>query len=88
MEPRSIEVALRDIVTRNSPFTIQSFSDKDVLTRDLGFDSLAFLTTLTELERELNVTFPLVKIDELREISFGEFVHLITEEKSRTRPED
>jgi acyl carrier protein len=83
MQDQPLEVALRDIVTKNSPLPLQSLNHGDVLTKDLGFDSLAFLMTVTELEEKLKISFPLVDIDDLRNLSFGEFVRLVAEEKAR-----
>ncbi len=59
---------------RIRPATIEA---GHVLTRDLGFDSLAFLLALTDLEERIGFHFPLERVDELAGITVGEFFALV-----------
>lgn len=71
---------LKEIITRNSRLTVQAISNDDTLANDLGFDSMSFLATTAELEDCFGFPFPLEKIDELKDLSFGGLVHLVRNE--------
>lgn len=49
-----------------------------VLTRDLGFDSLAFLLAVSDLEDRVGFTFPLERVEELSQITVGELLALVS----------
>lgn len=67
----SVEDNLREIVRRNSRLEVARIHDDHVLTRDLGYDSLSFLTTLGDLEDSLGVEIPVEQIEELAGLTFG-----------------
>jgi len=58
--------------------------DSVTLGADLGFDSLAFLLTISDLETRLGFCFPLERVHELVDISFGELVDLVAREGGRS----
>ena len=68
---------IRDIVRAHSRNGVTEIRDRDILASDLGFDSLAFLLTLSELEERLRFRFPLEDVDRLRDISVGDLVRLV-----------
>ena len=72
-----LTAAVRDIVRSHARIAVPEIDDRQILTRDLGFDSLAFLLTLSDLEDRFRFRFPLENVDHLREVSFGELVHLV-----------
>lgn len=88
-EADPVEV-VRAIVRKHSRVPVPCVRDADVLTRDLGFDSMAFLLLLSDLETHLGVAFPLERIDELRDISFRDLARLVVREGAlrRTREEE
>ena len=73
-ETPSLEEQLREIVRKNSRLDITSIRDDDALSRDLGFDSLSFLTTLGDLEDVFGVEIPVERIEEFSGMTFGELV--------------
>ncbi len=77
MSPAQLSAELREIVQRHSRIRPERVLDHHVLARDLGFDSLAFLLTLTDLETRYRFDFPLELIDELQNLSFGELRGLV-----------
>lgn len=70
--------AIREILLAHAKIPVRQVRDEDVLVRDLGYDSLAFVLALTDIERRLGLHFPLERVDELQHITFGELVGLIT----------
>ena len=74
-----METKLREIVMKNASFKLEAVGDDDKLAGDLGFDSLAFLMTLTDLQEQFDVEFPVERVDELKDISFRQLVRLVTE---------
>lgn len=67
----SIDEHLREIVRRNSRLEVASIHEDHVLTRDLGYDSLSFLTTLGDLEDSFGVEIPVEQIEELAGLTYG-----------------
>ena len=77
---------VREIVVAHSRIDVAELDESHVLARDLGFDSLAFLLTLADLEEKLHFRFPLEEVDHLRDISVGDLVRLIaTHRTGQTR---
>jgi acyl carrier protein len=68
---------VRQIVREHARIDAGDPHDGQVLTRDLGFDSLAFLLTVSDLEGRLGFRFPLEQVDRLREISVADLVSLV-----------
>jgi acyl carrier protein len=77
VEEARLEYALRVIVRKNSPLKPDSVSDDQLLTSDLGFDSMAFLTTISDVEDQLGVSIPLENLEELRHLRFKDMVGLV-----------
>jgi len=73
---------VREIVRSHARIAVAEIDDRQILSRDLGFDSLAFLLTLSDLEDRLRFRFPLENVERLRDVSFGELVHLIASQES------
>lgn len=69
------------IVVRNSRLKLEAVNDDHRLAGDLGFDSLAFLLAVGELESRLAVSFPLDRIDDLRELTFRDLVRVVAEQR-------
>lgn len=85
MSDVELVAAIRGIVLKHSRIRLAQISEGHTLARDLGFDSLAFLLTLSDLEDRLRFPFPLERVDELRDISFGDLVRLVSDERTRAR---
>lgn len=77
MSEGNLVATIRDIVRGHARIGVTEVRDSDVLASDLGFDSLAFLLTLSELEERLRFRFPLEEVDRLRDISVGDLVRLV-----------
>lgn len=82
MEDVDVVEAVRSIVHKHSRVPVPRVGDGHVLTRDLGFDSMAFLLLLNDLEDRLQVAFPLERIDELRDLSFQDLARLVARERA------
>ena len=50
MDGQNVEALLRGIIVKNSRLPIRSLADDQVLAGEIGFDSLALVMTLAELE--------------------------------------
>ena len=72
-----LTTAVRDIVRSHARIAVPEIEDRQILSRDLGFDSLAFLLTLSDLEDRLRFRFPLEEVDRLRDISVADLVRLV-----------
>lgn len=83
MSPTELRETLESIVVRNSRLKLAAVEDGQRLAVDLGFDSLAFLLAVGDLESQLKVTFPLDRIDDLRNLTFRDLVGIVSEERSR-----
>ena len=71
------EAIVREIVRAHARIDVGDILESHVLTRDLGFDSLAFLLALSDLEDRLGFRYPLEDVDGLRNISLGDLVRLV-----------
>lgn len=80
MDQPQLETTLKQILIKNSVFPIKSISDGDSLAEDLGFDSLAFLVTVSDLEEGLSFAFPVEKVNDLKTLSFGDLVRIVRAE--------
>ena len=80
MNDQDVAAILKEIVIKNSRFPDLTVSDEQRLAGDLGFDSLAFLLTLTDLEERFQIKFPVEQLDDFSELSFGELVRLVRKE--------
>lgn len=72
-----IVAVVREIVTKHARNPVPRVEEHHALGRDLGFDSLAFLLTLSDLEDRLGFHLPLEEVDQLRDISFGDLVRRV-----------
>lgn len=77
MDRVRVASALRSILSGHAKIAVEPIEDHHVLTRDLAFDSLAFVLSMTDIEQQLKVAMPLERIDELQDITFGELVSLV-----------
>lgn len=80
MDTRELEDVLRAIIVKNAGIPLETISDDQNLVRDLGFDSLAFILSLADLEQRLGVTISPERAEELAELSFRELVELVARE--------
>lgn len=80
MNDQDVAAILKEIVIKNSRYPDVTVSDEQRLAGDLGFDSLAFLLTVTDLEKKFQFTFPLEELDDFSDLSFGELVRLVRQE--------
>lgn len=83
MSPTELRSALESIVVRNSRLKLTSVEDDHRLAVDLGFDSLAFLLAVGDLETHLKIDFPLDRIDDLRDLTFRDLIGIVAAERSR-----
>jgi acyl carrier protein len=74
---------LRALVRKHAKIPVPSVGEEDILSRDLGYDSLGFLLLLSDLEARLGVAFPLERVDELERICFGQLAQLVLGERRR-----
>jgi acyl carrier protein len=56
-----------------------SLREEHVLTRDLGFDSLAFLLTVSDLEDRLGWSIRLDEVEDLHAVTFGGVLRLVSD---------
>jgi acyl carrier protein len=82
MDERDVEAALRAILVKNAGIPLSSVADDQVLGRDLGFDSLAFVLTLADVEARLGVRIPPERGEELKDLTFRELVALVRRERA------
>lgn len=83
MQDRSVEGVLREIVARHRRLRGEPLRGELRLASDLGFDSLAFLMLLTDLEQAFGLEFPVERIDELQDLTFDDLVLLVGERLER-----
>lgn len=83
MPETSLAEELRGILARHAPIKGVPITDGLHITRDLGFDSMAFFLTLTDLEDRFGIRMPFEAIDALQDITFGELVRRVAEEWER-----
>jgi acyl carrier protein len=72
-----VESTLREIVVRHSRLEVRDVRAEHTLADDLGFDSLSFVMTVSDLEEMFAVEFPIEKVDELRSLTFSGLVRLV-----------
>ena len=72
-----MESALLAVVMKNSRLELSSVAAGDTLAGDLGFDSLAFLSLLSDLEDTFGIPLPVEAVDELKDITFGQLTRMI-----------
>ena len=82
MQEVGLRETVRAIVARHARVPIRPIEASHRLAADLGFDSLAFLLTLSDLEERIDFRFPVDGDDNLRDISVGELEQLVL----RSRP--
>lgn len=83
MDRAQIEAALKPILIKNSALSIKSVAAGDSLVEDLGFDSLAFLMTLADLEARFDAKFPVERAEDLRTLRFEDLVLFVERELAR-----
>ena len=79
MEESQVESALRALVLKNSRLELSSIAGQDTLAGDLGFDSLAFLSLLSDLEDTFGIPLPVEAVDELKDITFAQLIRMVDE---------
>ena len=77
MSESKVAEAAREIVLRHARIKVPTLRPDHRLARDLGFDSLAYLLTVSDLEDRLGFVFPLERVDSLREATFAEVVQFL-----------
>jgi len=77
MTGSSRNAVVREIVRAHARIDVGEILESHVLTRDLGFDSLAFLLALSDLEDRLRFRFPLEEVDRLRDICVADLLRLV-----------
>lgn len=82
-EGQLTERLLEKIVIRNSRITIGRVSANHTLAGDLGFDSMAFLMLFTDLQETIGLDLPMEMIDDLKNLSFGGLVGLVSSHLDR-----
>ena len=76
----SLAEELRRILARHAPIKGVAITPELRITRDLGFDSMAYLQTVTDLEDRLGIRLPYEAIDAMQDITFSELVGLVESE--------
>jgi acyl carrier protein len=76
---------LREIILRHARLPIETIDDNTRLAADLGFDSLAFLLTISDLEAAFGMTFPLEHVDDLRDVNFKDLVRIVARQSDRSQ---
>ena len=79
MNRHTLEDELRGIVKRNSRAEPDVIAHEHKLAGDLGFDSLAFLMLIGDLEQKFQLVVPMEKVEEFRDISFGDLVGMVAD---------
>jgi acyl carrier protein len=80
LDEAELKAILRAIVIKNAGLPVREIGDEQVLA-GTGFDSLAFVQTQADLEAQLGVWIPPERAEELRDLTFREFVALVREER-------
>ncbi len=78
MNAAELSATIHDILLKHAKIPVESIATDDQLVRDLGFDSLAFVLALTDVELRVGLKFPLDHVDELAHITFAELLALVT----------
>jgi acyl carrier protein len=82
MHDDAVRATVRAIVSQHSRVPIEPVEASHRLAADLGFDSLAFLLTLSDLEDRVGFHFPVDDDDNLRDISVGELERLVIDSRA------
>ena len=77
--------AIRAIVLEHARVRVDAIRDDHRLTADLGFDSLAFLMTVADVEELFAIHFPLEGAGDLDHVTLGDFVGQV--QRLRARPD-
>ncbi len=71
-----IALAVRTAIGKHARWHVPQLGDNQILTRDLGFDSLALLLAVTDVEERLGFNFPVEEVSDLQSVSVGDVVRL------------
>ena len=77
MEREPLADVLREIVRKHAAFAVGAIAEDDLVTGDLGLDSLGLLLSLGDVEERLGFSFPMERLGDVRELRFGAFVDLV-----------
>lgn len=86
MKDTDLREVVRSVVARHSRIHVDPIEPTHRLAADLGFDSLAFLLALSDLEDRIAFRFPDGEDDSLRDISVGELERLVLQSDAAGRP--
>lgn len=79
MKDTDLGEVVRTVVARHSRIRVDPIERSHRLAADLGFDSLAFLLTLSDLEDRIGFRLPEGEGESLQDISVGELERLVRE---------
>ena len=79
MTQERLRGTLEAIIVRRSRLRLEEVRDEHRLVEDLGFDSLAFLLAVGDLEKNLAMSVPLERIDDLRGLTFGDLIDIASQ---------
>ena len=77
MDEAQLEAALAEIAHKHARLEVAAVQPGHALSADLGYDSLALLMLLSDLEDRFKLEFPLERIEELQDVTFGQLVELV-----------
>lgn len=77
MKDTDFKEVVRSVVAKHSRIHLDPIEPSHRLAADLGFDSLAFLLTLSDLEDRIAFRFPEGEGDSLQDMSVGELERLV-----------
>lgn len=80
MGDRRVADALQRIVLRHRRVGSGPVVPDERLAADLGFDSMAFLMLISDLEADFGLEVPLERIDELQDLTVGRLTELVQAE--------
>lgn len=83
MSDRQVADAMHRIVLRHRRVGSGPVGDGEKLAADLGYDSMAFLMLISDLESEFALEVPLERIDELQDLSVGRLIELVRVEMEK-----
>jgi acyl carrier protein len=84
MQRDQVEVQLREIIARHARVPVQSLAEDEALVGEAGFDSLALVMTLAELEETFRIRFPVEKVEDPACLTFRQLAGLVFDEVRRT----
>ena len=76
--------AIRAIVLEHARVRVDALRDDHRLTADLGFDSLAFLMSVADVEELFAIHFPLEGAGDLDHVTLGDFIQQIRRVRARS----